>query len=348
MNNKIKTSLDDFLNVAIEHDASDLFLISGSYPALKVNGDIGVIKNHEKLESEKIESFLVKIMTKEEKKYFEEHLDIDFGYNYSDKNRFRVNAFVTKNGIGVSFRIIPSEIRPLENLGISDELKKIALLRSGLVLVSGSVGSGKTTTLASITDLINRTRRVHIVTIEDPIEYIHENKNSIISQREVGIHTKNFATGLRGALREAADVIMVGELRDSETMELAITAAETGCLVISTIHTRGVSNVADRIVSNFKTEKQNQIRTQIADSLKCVIWQRLIKSIDGKTRLPVTELMFQNYAISNMIRKGLSHQIHSVIETGGEDGMHTMEQNIKFLLQNNKISPEEAKKYIAT
>jgi len=335
--------LNSFFDLAIKYNASDLFLVSGSHPALKVLGEIGIVKNYPVLESKEVEGFLLEIMTQEEKKHFEENLDIDIAYEYEDKARFRVNAFVGNKGVGIVFRLVPKNIKTLDELGIPREFKKVARMRSGLVLITGATGSGKTTTLAALIDLINETRKSHIISIEDPIEYIHQNRNSIISQREVGVHTKDFTTGLKAALREAADVIVIGEMRDPETMELAIQASETGMLVLGTMHTRGVVSVPDKIIGSFMKERRAQIRSQISRSIKSVLWQVLLKRKDQESRIVATELLFGNYAISNMIRKDQAHQLYSAIETGASEGMHTMEQSLKELVASNKVTKEEVK-----
>jgi len=335
----------NFMDFAIKHEASDLFLITGSKPALKINGDVAVVNNYPELKKEEIENFLIEIMSKEEKKFFETSSDIDFGYTYKENNRFRINALVTRKGVGIVARLIFNKIKTLKELGIPSALEKVTNLPNGLVLVTGAVGSGKSATLASIINIINKQKRQHIITVEDPIEFYHENNLSIISQREVGSHTRSFASGLRGALREAVDVILVGELRDAETMELAITAAETGCLVFGTMHTRGVVNTANRIIGAFGPNKQSQVRIQLADNLKCVLWQTLIKTKDEKSRVPATELMFWNHAISNMIRKKETYQIQSVLETSKASGMGTMKQSLEKLFAEGKISENYILKY---
>ncbi len=273
-------------------------------------------------------------------------MDIDFSISFDNIARFRVNAFMQRKGIGVVFRLITEKIRTIDELGLPSQIKHIADLQHGLVLVTGPTGCGKSTTLAAIINEINSKYQYHIITIEDPIEYTHENKKSYIEQREVGTHTLSFQNALRASLREDTDIILVGELRDLESISLALTAAETGHLVLATVHTSGAAKSLDRIIDVFPAAQQNQIRTQISETLKAVIWQELIKKADNQGRVASTEILFNNSAIANLIRKGQTFQINSVIETSLKEGMHLMKRSLVSLVKEGIITQETASFYM--
>lgn len=334
--------LDKIIRTAVEYKASDIYITSGSKPVLRINGDILLIEEHPVVTKETAQEYIFETMNAEQQKSFGEKWDIDYALEIPSVARFRVNVFMSRKGIGATFRIIPATLQTMDELGLPQQLKKIPALQNGIVLVTGPTGSGKTTTLSSIVHEINTTQRLHIVTIEDPIEFVHENKLSVVDQREVGNHTKTFAAALRASLREDPDVILIGEMRDLETMALAITAAETGHLVLATLHTSGAAKAVDRVIDAFPPNQQNQIRTQFSESLRCVVWQNLLKRSDGKGRVAAYEILFNNHAIANMIRKSKTFQIPSALETGVAEGMQTMKRALNGLVSQGLISEEVA------
>ncbi len=334
--------LDKIFRTAVQYHASDIFIATGTKPALRLNGDLIIIEEHPDLTKKMAEEYLLEILTPEQKKRFEQTLDIDFSLEIETIARFRVNMFVQRKGISAVFRLIPENVMSMDELNLPAQLKKALTFRNGLVIVTGPTGSGKTSTLASMINEINKIQKKHIITIEDPIEYVHKNNKSIIQQREVGVHTHSFAKALRSSLRENPDIILLGEMRDTETMQQAITAAETGHLVFATLHTRGCANSINRIIDSFPTDQQNQIRAQLSESLKAVFWQNLIKTKDEKGRVGGFEIMFVNNAIANLIRKSATHQINSVIETSTKEGMQTMKKAVTDLLEAGLISEENA------
>lgn len=342
----INQSIIKILRTAKEYKASDIYLSVGAKPALRINNNLVIIKQHPDLDQKTAESYLLEIMNQQQISTFEKTSDIDFAIDVEDIARFRVNAFVQRRGIGVVLRLIPSNVKTIDELKLPPQLKKIPLFQNGIVIITGPTGSGKTTTLAAIVNEINETQEKHIITVEDPIEYIHDNKRSFIEQREVGAHTASFQSALRAALREDTDVILVGEMRDLETISLALTAAETGHLVLATLHTAGAAKSIDRIVDVFPAEQQNQVRTQLAESLKAVVWQTLVKSKHDDSRIGGLEILFSNHAVANMIRKNNTYQIYSVIETHQKEGMQTMESHLKQLVEEDRITPEEAMKHM--
>ncbi len=331
---------------AVQYHASDVYISTGEKPMLRINGDLIKIEEHPILTKKMAEEYLLEIMNDEQKKSFEKTLDLDFSIDIETISRFRVNMFVQRKGISAVFRIIPETVKTMDELGLPSQLKKATTFANGLVIVTGPTGSGKTTTLASMINEINRNQKKHIVTVEDPIEYVHKNNQSLIQQREVGTHTHSFQSALKSALRESPDVILLGEMRDIETMHQAITAAETGHLVFATLHTRGCANSINRIIDAFPSEQQNQIRAQLSESLKAVFWQNLIKTKDEKGRIGGFEIMFVNNAIGNMVRKGTTHQINSVIETSTKEGMQTMKKSVTDLFQAGLITEEAAYQHI--
>lgn len=334
--------LDKIFRTAVQYRASDIYITTGSKPVLRINGDLVLIEEHAILTKKMAEEYLLEIMSEEQKSYFAKNLDLDFSLEIPNLSRFRVNMFVQRKGIAAVFRLIPETVFTLDELGHPDSLKEITRYKSGLVIVTGPTGSGKSTTLASMINEINMNKPQHIITIEDPIEFVHENKQCIIDQREVKTHTASFNRALKSALREDPDVILVGEMRDLETIALAITAAETGHLVFATLHTSGAANSIDRIIDAFPFEQQNQIKAQLSESLKAVIWQNLVKTKDGKGRVAPLEIMLNNNAVANMIRKGKTHQIDSAIETGFKEGMQTMRRAVEDMLEADIISEETA------
>ncbi len=334
--------LDKIFRTALQYKASDIYITTGSRPILRINGDLIQIKEHEPLSKKMAEEYLLEIMNDQQKKKFQKSLDLDFSIDIESVARFRVNMFVLRKGIGAIFRVIPNQIFTMDQLNLPDQLRKIPSFPNGLVIVTGPTSSGKSTTLAALVNEINATMSKHIITIEDPIEFIHENQKSVVDQREVGTHTLSFQRALKSSLREDPDVILIGEMRDLETISLAITAAETGHLVLGTLHTSGAAKSIDRIIDAFPHEQQNQIRAQLAEGLKAIVWQNLLKTKDQKGRVGAYEILFNNNAIANMIRKGNTHQIDSVIETGTQEGMQSMKRCLTDLIEADLVDEEEA------
>jgi twitching motility protein PilT len=333
--------IDALFHYMIENNSSDLHLSSGSRPKIRKHGELVEMEQPE-LTNESLRSLLFEITTDEQKKVFNDKKDLDFAYEIPGVARFRANYFEQKRGAGAVFRVIPTEIMTVEELGLPPQILKLTDLSRGLVLVTGPTGSGKSTTLAAIIDYINTKRKEHILTIEDPIEFVHKNKGCLINHREIGTHTKSFAAALRAALREDPDVILVGEMRDLETIELAITAAETGHLVFGTLHTSSAAKTIDRIIDAFPAGQQAQIRTMLSESLKGVVCQQLLKRIDQPGRLAALEILFCKTAVANLIREGKTYQITSVMQTAKGEGMQLMDQAIMDFLMQKKISAEEA------
>lgn len=340
------TELIKILNTAVKYGASDVYISTGTKPALRINGDLVQINEHPVLSKTMAESYIGSTLTERQKAHFAEHLDLDFALEIAGVSRFRVNVFMQHKGIAAVFRVIPENVKTVDDLNLPTQIKKISEMKQGIVLVTGPTGSGKSTTLAAILEEINRLHQYNIITIEDPIEFIHKNQQSFIQQREVGTHTNTFATALRAALRESTDVILLGELRDHETISLALTAAETGHLVLGTLHTSGAAKSVDRIIDIFPSGQQNQIRAQLAQSLRAVVWQQLLKTADGKGRVAALEILFANNAVENLIRKGKTYQIQSVLETGINEGMQTMSRSIESLADQGFITQADAQRHL--
>ncbi len=333
--------LDPFFKLMIDTQASDLHLSAGNPPLLRVHGDLQKVK-YKILEDEELREMLYEIAPEEIIKRFEEDGEVDWGYEIPGLARFRVNYFRQRNGVAAVFRLIPTKIKTVEELGLPPLLNKLALLPRGLVLVTGPTGSGKSTTLAAIIDYANRMRYDHIITIEDPIEFVHEPKNCLVNQRELGTHTKSFANALRAALREDPDIILVGEMRDLETIALALEAALTGHLVFSTLHTISAAQTVSRIIEVFPPEVRDQIRMSLSESLRAVISQTMFKRIDKPGRIVALEIMIATPAIRNLIRENKIHQIPSMIQTGKKYGMMSLDDCIIDYFKKGWISPEEA------
>lgn len=333
--------IDALFNIMIEKGASDMHLCTGSRPKLRNSGELEEM-DYDLLTDESLKELLFEIATEEQQAKFLEKKDLDFAYEIPDVSRFRANYFQQKFGMGAVFRVIPTKILTIEDLNLPEQILKLTQLSRGLVLVTGPTGSGKSTTLAAIIDYINANRKDHILTVEDPIEFVHKSKGCLVNHREVGSHTESFASALRAALREDPDVILVGEMRDLETIELAITAAETGHLVFGTLHTSSAAKTIDRIIDAFPAGQQAQIRTMLSESLKGVICQQLLKRVDQPGRLAALEILFCKTAIANLIREAKTHQILSIIQTSKAEGMQLMDQAIMDFLMKKMIAPEEA------
>jgi len=333
--------IDAFFKLMNEQGASDLHLTSGQPPALRIRGEIERVK-YKVLDDDDLRGMLYEIAPEVKIKVFEESGDIDFGYEIPGLARYRANFFMQKNGVGAVFREIPSAIMTADQLGLPEVVSKLATLPRGLVLVTGPTGSGKSTTLAAIVDVANRARKDHIITVEDPIEFVHQSQGCIVNHREVGVHTNSFSTALRGALREDPDVILVGEMRDLETISLAVEAASTGHLVFSTLHTSSAYKTVDRVIEVFPSSEQPLIRSTLSDGLRAVIAQTLFKRIDRKGRVVALEILIANPAVRNLIREGKTHQIPSMIQTGKKYGMILLDDSIMNLFTKGMISAEEA------
>jgi len=333
--------LNAYFEVLHAQKGSDLHLVAGQPPIVRVDGKLmrlaETVLDHTALRQE-----LQKIIPKEKFDRFEAEGDIDFGYEIEGLARYRANYFKQNHGIGAVFREIPASIQSVRELGLPEVLSKLALLPRGLVLLTGSTGSGKSTTLAAIIDAANNTRTDHVITIEDPIEYVHQSKQCVINHREVGRHTQSFSTALRSALREDPDIILVGEMRDLETIALAIEAAATGHLVFSTVHTSSAAATVDRIIEVFPSHEQDLIRRSLADSLRAVVSQTLFARADQPGRVAATEILVATPAVRNLIREAKSHQISSAIQTGKRYGMQLMDDSIMALLDRGMIDEEEA------
>ncbi|KIQ94891.1 Twitching mobility protein [Anoxybacillus thermarum] len=341
----MKQKVDAMLRAAFELKASDIHLTVGVPPIFRVNGDLKRY-GQEVLSPTDTEQMAKAIVPEHMWPRFEKDGELDLSYSLSGVSRFRVNVFKQRGCISLAIRTIPTKIPTLEELQLPDVLKKLVTKPQGLILVTGPTGSGKSTTLAAMIDYMNKTMRKHIITLEDPIEYVHKHGGCIIDQREVGTDTNNFANGLRAALRQDPDVILVGEMRDLETIQTAITAAETGHLVFGTLHTSSAPATIDRIIDVFQPEQQTQIRIQLATVLVAIISQRLFPRAQKNGRIAATEILMNNAAIANLIRNGKIHQIPTVMQTSRALGMHTLEANIKELVQQGLIAKESVEPYL--
>ena len=332
--------IDVLLERALTCGASDLHLRAESPPLMRLHGRLQPLPETDGQDG--YEAALLAILTDNQRQIFEARSDLDFAYEIPHVGRFRVNLLRQHKGVGAVFRLLPSRLYTLEELSLPQVVYALVRLEQGLVLVTGPSGSGKSTTLAAIIDYINQESDKHIVTIEDPLEFIHPNKKSLVTQREVGAHTTSFAAALRAVLREDPDIILLGELRDLETISLAITAAEIGHLVFGTLHTRTAASTVDRLIDVFPPEQQSQIRTMLAETLQGVIAQQLLVRADGQGRVLAVEILVGTTALANLIREGKTHQIPSLIQTGRREGMQTMDQAILELLRSKQITPQEA------
>ncbi len=333
--------IDALFKMMQQQGASDLHISTGTPPILRLHGEMVRVKSPN-LTHDQAQALLFEILDDEQVEQFEETRDLDFAYSLPGLARFRGNILDTHRGIAGVFRLIPSEILTAEQLNLPEGVLKMTRFNKGLVLVTGPTGSGKSTTLAAMIDLINSTRKEHILTLEDPLEFIHENKLSLLNQRQIGTHSESFASALKAALREDPDIIMVGEMRDLETIQLAMSAAETGHLVFGTLHTNSAPKTIDRIIDVFPRDAQEQVRSMLSESLKGVVCQQLLRTADGKGRVAALEIMLGNAAIGNLIREGKTFQIPSIIQTAKGEGMQLMDTHLMELLNGEKVTAEEA------
>lgn len=334
--------LDAALVHLLARGGSDLHLSVKAPPMIRVNGELEAIPGYEALTSLQVQEAVYAMLTERQKRLFEEAHELDLAYELPGAARFRVNVLMQRGSLGAVIRAIPWEIKPLDALGLPSALADLAHLPRGLVLVTGPTGSGKSTTLAAIIDRVNRTRSGHIVTIEDPIEFVHQHRKCLVSQREVGRDTDTFEAALRHALRQDPDVILVGEMRDLETISIALTAAETGHLVFGTLHTSSAASTIDRVIDVFPAAAQSQVRTQLAGSLQAVVCQVLCRTVDGKGRVAATEVMLATPAVRNLIREGKLASIPSTLQTGAKHGMHTLNQDLASLVEQGRITLDTA------
>ena len=333
--------IDAFLKLGLAQGCSDVHLAVGVPPMLRMNGDLMPIKFRQLSDTE-LETYIIEILTAKQKERLEEGHDLDFSYVGEESGRFRVNVFRKETGIGAVFRHIPGTVPTLDELNVPQILKKFCDYHQGMVLVTGSTGTGKSTTLAAMIDYLNETRKLNIISLEDPIEFVHVSKNCQVIQREVGTHVRSFADGVRSAMREDPDVILVGELRDAETISMAMTAAETGHLVLGTLHTTGAVKTIDRIIDALPGELREQTKGFLSMSLKAVVTQVLVKTPDGRGRRAVLEILINNRAISKLISTDQTHQIPSQLQTGKSAGMQILDQALLDAIQSKAIDPDDA------
>ena len=338
----LKLDIDELLAFTVNLGASDLHISAGSTPMIRIHGKMRKL-DLPPTSVEMVERLVHQVLTEEQLERFEEMKEIDLSKRLKDIARFRVNIFQQINGIGAVFRVIPAEIRSFEELGLPEVMKDLSLRDRGLILLTGPTGSGKSTTLATMVDWINEYKELHVITIEDPIEFYHNSRNCMVNQRELGANTHSFANALRSALREDPDVILVGEMRDLETISLALTAAETGHLVLATLHTSSAAKTIDRIIDIFPASQKTQVRSMLAESIEAVVSQKLLPMKDGKGRVVAIELMIANIAVRNLIREDKIFQIPSVIQSSGKEGMQSLDQDLQRLLHKGLIGRTIAK-----
>lgn len=338
-------TIDDLFRLMVEQKASDLHITSGAPPYLRIHGDMTPV-NYRQLSNQDVQSLIFEILNEKQKKAFVEKWELDFAYVVEGVGRFRCNVFMQRKGLGGVFRTIPEKIKTAQELNLPQGIVDLCNYERGLVLVTGPTGSGKSTTLAAMIHHINATRESHILTVEDPIEFVHPNLKSLVNQREVGSHTKSFGNALKAALREDPDIILVGELRDLETISLALTAAETGHLVFGTLHTNSAVKTMDRIIDVFPAEQQGQIRAMMAESLRGIVAQTLFQKADKMGRVAAFEILKGTKAVANLIREGKNHQIPSMMQTGAAQGMVLFEKYIDDLVKKGLVTPADAKSFL--
>jgi twitching motility protein PilT len=332
------STLEDLLIRTAELGASDLHLTVGTAPVVRLHGDLVRLEGHPDLDAEHADAIVDAVLNEHQRAAFDEDGAIDLAYAVPGVARFRVNVYRRREGVGAAFRLIPEKVRPLDVLGVPAQVAELGMLPRGLVLVTGPTGSGKSSTLAAVVDQVNRTRPCHILTIEDPIEYVHDHHVAVVNQREIGEDAPSFSAALRSALRQDPDVILVGELRDLETVATALTAAETGHLVLATLHTRSAPETVERMIDVFPPHQQHQVRSQLAGSLQGVVTQQLIKRADGTGRAVACEILIATPAVRNLIREGKAHMIASAMQGGGQQGMQTMDQALATLTKRGVIT----------
>ncbi len=336
-------SVQELLSQVLEKEASDLHLTAGAAPTIRIHGDLKPVEGFDVMEPEELRRMVYAILTQAQRERLEQDLELDLSYSLPGKARFRVNVYFQRDAIGAAFRLIPFAIRKLDELGLPRQVGDFARLPRGMILVTGPTGSGKSTTLAALLDIVNSEREVHIMTVEDPIEYLHQHKKAIVNQREVGTDTRSFAQALKHVLRQDPDVILVGEMRDLETISTALTAAETGHLVFATLHTQDAPQTIDRMIDAFPPHQQQQVRAQLSTTLQGVVTQQLLQTADGRSRAVAAEVLVATSAVRNMIREAKVHQIYGAMQAGGRYGMQTMDSALAHLVALGKISMEMAK-----
>ena len=335
--------LHEVLELVLEYEASDLHITNGLPPVLRIDGDLVPIEGYPVLEPNDLQRIVYGMLSQKQREKFEENLEIDFSYSLPGKARFRVNVYQQRGALGAAFRLVPFAIKTVEDLGLPSVIVDFARIPRGLVVVTGPTGSGKSTSLAALVDVINRERACHIMTVEDPIEFLHAHRTAVVNQREVGQDTHGFANALKHVLRQDPDVILVGEMRDLETISMAITAAETGHLVFATLHTQDAAQTVDRMIDVFPPSQQQQIRVQLAMSLQGVVAQQLLPDASGTGRVVAAEVLMVTPAVRNLVREGKTHQLYSVMQAGGQFGMQTMDAALAELFQGGRVSFEVAK-----
>ncbi|HEX8100886.1 MAG TPA: type IV pilus twitching motility protein PilT [Actinomycetota bacterium] len=336
-------SVQELLNQVLEKDASDLHLTAGAAPTIRIHGDLKPVDGFEPMQPEELRRMIYAVLTQAQRERLEQELELDLSYSLPGKARFRVNVYFQRDAVGAAFRLIPFAIRTLDELGLPQQVADFARLARGMVLVTGPTGSGKSTTLAALVDIVNSEREVHIMTVEDPIEYLHQHKKAIVNQREVGTDTRSFAQALKHVLRQDPDVILVGEMRDLETISTALTAAETGHLVFATLHTQDAPQTIDRMIDAFPPYQQQQVRAQLSTTLQGVMTQQLLQTADGHGRAVAAEVLVATSAVRNMIREAKIHQIYGAMQAGGRYGMQTMDSALARLVHAGKLTREMAK-----
>ncbi|MGH2740130.1 MAG: type IV pilus twitching motility protein PilT [Actinomycetota bacterium] len=338
----VEVPVSELLQHVITRDASDLHLTAGSPPVIRVHGSLVRLDGYSELSGDVLQRMIYSILTQKQRERFEQELELDLSYALPGRARFRVNVYLQRDSLGAAFRLIPYEIRSVEELGLPEQVGEFARYPRGLVLLTGPTGSGKTTTLAALVDIVNRERACHIMTVEDPIEFLHQHKTSVVNQREVGQDTHSFAEALKHVLRQDPDVILIGEMRDLETIQTALTAAETGHLVFATLHTQDAPQTIDRIIDVFPPFQQQQIRVQLASTVQGICTQQLLPRTDGTGRLVACEVLVATPAVRNLIREAKIHQIYSVIQAGRQHGMQTMDAALASLVTAGRITHQVA------
>jgi len=335
--------LTGVMTEAAKTNSPDLHFQVGQPPIIRLrNGELSSLKNAPILTKEDIEDIIVTITTEKQREVFKENLQLDFSYHLENISRFRINVYLENRGPAISFRLIPDKIPTFEELNLDEVVKSLAMMKSGLVLVTGATGMGKSTVIAAIIDYINKNRSAHIITIEDPIEFVYKSENCLFSQRELNVHTHSFTGAIKGALRQDPDIVVVGEMRDLETISAAITLAETGHLVLSTLHTQDAAQTVDRMIDVFPGDEQSQIRAQLSATLKAVISQTLVPRVDGNGRVAAREIMVVNDAIQNCIIKSETNQIYSIMQIGSDQGMKLLDESLEALVKGGIITSEDA------